>query len=187
MSSPPQVRRVDKVMSSARINEVLSTGYCGHLATTGADGFPYVCPLLFVWLDEQVWVHNTSAQGHLQGNIRHDPRACFEVAKPGKVFAYGRYQCDTSLEYQSVMAFGHVTIVSDTAGKTRFFDALMAKYYTDDPSRPKGSYPRLDGVTVYVLTVERVTGKETALPAIEAQWPATDRTKSPGAALKTAT
>ena len=127
MSSPPQVRRVDKVMPSARINELLSTGYCGHPATVGPDGFPYVCPLLLVWLNGQVWVHNTRAQGHLQGNINHDPRACFEVAVPGKVFAYGRYECETSIEYQSIVVFGRVAIVGDRADKAMYFDALMAK------------------------------------------------------------
>ena len=32
-------------------------------------------------------------------------------------------------------------------------------------TRQRGYYPRLDDVTVYVLTVERMTGKETLLPA----------------------
>lgn len=181
MSSPPKIRRADKVMPQAGIDDLLSTGYCGHLATTGPDGFPYVCPLLFVWLDGKIWVHNTSAEGHLQRNVRHDPRVCLEVAVPGKVFAYGRYECDTSIEYRSIVAFGRAAIIEERKKKTAFFDALMAKYYANDPTRPKGFYPRLNDVTVYALTVERVTGKETILPATEAQWPATDQTKSPDA------
>ena len=84
MSSPP-VRRADKVMPQAKLDELLSNGYCGHLATISPDGSPYVCPLLYVWLDGQVWLHNTSAHGHLQSNVRHDPRVCFEVSVPGKI------------------------------------------------------------------------------------------------------
>jgi uncharacterized protein len=34
-------------------------------------------------------------------------------------------------------------------------------------------------VTLYAITVERLTGKETALPALSERWPALDRTKSP--------
>ena len=180
MSSPP-VRRADKVMSAARIDELLSTGYCGHLASVSPDGSPYVCPLLYVWIDGQVWLHNTSDQGHLQNNVRRDPRVCFEVAVPGKVFPYGRFECDTSIEYQSVVIFGRVTIVDDRVRKSLFFDVLMKKYYDNDSTRPKAFYPRLDGVTVYALSVERITGKETMLPPTEGQWPATDNTKSPGA------
>ncbi len=181
MSRPPKVRRSDKQMSSAAVDKMLSTGYCGHIATVGADGAPYVCPLLYVWLNGQIWLHNTSARGHLLTNITHETRACFEIAVPGKVFAYGRYECDTSIEYMSVIVFGRLSIVEDSTKKALFFDALMAKYYGNDPTRPKSFYPRLDEVTVYSLTVERVTGKETILPSVDAQWPAVDNTKSPHA------
>jgi nitroimidazol reductase NimA-like FMN-containing flavoprotein (pyridoxamine 5'-phosphate oxidase superfamily) len=179
--SSPSVRRADKLMPEARIDELLAAGYCGHLATISPDGSPYVCPLLYVWRDGQVWLHNTSAQGHLQSNVRHDPRVCFEVSVPGKVFAYGRYECDTSIEYQSIVVFGRVEIIDDRTRKSRFFDALMAKYHGNDSTRPKGFYPRLDGVTVYALAAERITGKEQRLPAAAAQWPASDNTMSPAA------
>ena len=127
-------------------------------------------------------MHNTSAQGHLQANVRHDPRVCFEVSVPGEVFAYGRYECDTSIAYQSIVAFGRLAIIDDRTRKSRFFDALMAKYHPNDAARPKGFYPRLDAVTVYALSVERITGKEQRLPATESQWPAADNTMSPEAA-----
>lgn len=181
MSNPPNVRRVDKLMSDARIDELLSTAYSGHIGTVGPDGAPYVCPLLYVWMNGQIWLHNTSARGHLQDNVRHESRVCFEIDAPGKVFAYGRFQCDTSIEYQSVVVFGRLSIIEDRVPKAAFFDALMDKYFGDDTSRPKGFYPRLDDVTVYALTVERMTGKETQLPAPQAQWPASDNTKSPNA------
>jgi nitroimidazol reductase NimA-like FMN-containing flavoprotein (pyridoxamine 5'-phosphate oxidase superfamily) len=181
MSSPPKVRRADKLMPDERIGELLSTSHCGRLASVGVDGAPYICPLLYVWMNGQVWLHNTSAMGHLQTNVRHEPRVCFEIDTPGKVFPYGRFQCDTSVEYQSVIVFGRIDIVEDRAQKAAFFDALMAKYYSADPTRPKGFYPRLDAVVVYLLTVNRMTGKQTPLPATDAQWPAADYTKSPNA------
>ena len=181
MSSPPKVRRADKLMPDEQTGELLSSAYCGRLGTVGPDGSPYVCPLLYVWKDGQIWLHNTSAMGHLQTNVRHEPRACFEIDMPGTVFPYGRFQCDTSIEYRSVIAFGRISIVEDRALKAAFFDALMAKYYAHDPARPPGFYPRLDAVVVYLLTVERITGKQTALPAVEARWPAADMTKSPNA------
>ncbi len=53
MSSPP-MRRADKLMSGAKLDELLSTGYCGHLASVSPDGSPYVCPLQYVWLDGRV-------------------------------------------------------------------------------------------------------------------------------------
>jgi nitroimidazol reductase NimA-like FMN-containing flavoprotein (pyridoxamine 5'-phosphate oxidase superfamily) len=97
------------------------------------------------------------------------------------VFAYGRFECDSSIEYQSIVVFGRLTIVDDRTAKSAFFDALMEKYYPNDSTRPRSFYPRLDEVTVYALSIERMTGKRQALPAKEMQWPASDHTKSPGA------
>jgi hypothetical protein len=57
----------------------------------------------------------------------------------------------------------------------------MAKYADPGWGRPKGFYPRLEQVTVYAIRVERMTGKETPLPAAADRWPASDRTKSPDA------
>jgi len=168
-------------MSDERTREVLARGFCGRLATVGLDGWPYVVPLLYVWRDGEVWLHNTSARGHLRANVDFASRVCFEVDEAGEVFAYGRFECDTSVSYASVIVFGQIRIVEDRYLKSRFFDDLMRKYSDASLERPKGFFPRLDEVTVYAVTVERMTGKETALPARSEQWPALDRTKSPNA------
>lgn len=71
--------------------------------------------------------------------------------------------------------------VCPPSAKSAFFSALMAKYYGADPSRPKDFFPRLDAITLYAMSLDRIVGKETALPAAEARWPAVDKTKSPSA------
>jgi len=181
MSSPPEVRRADKLMTEERARETLANGFCGRLGTVGPDGWPYVVPLLYVWMDAQVYVHNTRARGHLRANVERDPRVCFEVDEPGEVFAYGRFECDTSLAYKSVIAFGTIRIVQEAEDKARFCSELMRKYADPSWERPREFFPRLDQITVYAIAVERVTGKETPLPGVSRRWPARDDTKSPDA------
>jgi len=175
------VRRTDKLMTEERARETLDRGFCGRLATVGADGAPYCVPLLYVWMDGQVFVHNTSARGHLRENVDHESRVCFEVDEPGEVFAYGRFECDSTVEYRSVILFGGIRVVEDLATKQRFCEGLMAKYARQDWDRPRGFFPRIDQITVYAITIERMTGKETPLPAVSERWPAVDRTKTPAA------
>jgi|SRR3954471_1372947 hypothetical protein len=74
-------------------------------------------------------------------------------------------------------------VVEERAVKQRFCEALLAKYGKPDTTRPKGFFPRLDMITVYAISVQRMTGKEMALPPLSEQWPAKDRTKMPNAAL----
>ena len=181
MSDAPEVRRVDKLMSEERCREMMTRAYCGRLATVGPDGCPYIVPLLYVWRDGEIQIHNTRERGHLRANVDHASSVCFEVDEPGEVFPYGRFECDTSVAYRSVVAFGRIRIVEDRGQKAAFFDTLMEKYGDPTWGRPKGFYPRLDQVTVYSITVERMTGKETLLPAAAKRWPAVDNTKSPDA------
>jgi len=95
------------------------------------------------------------------------------------VFDYGRFECDSGLAYQSVILFGRVRVIDDRAVKQRFCEALMQKYGTPDTIRPKNFFPRIDIITVYAVTIERLTGKECALPA--QQWPDVDYTRTPNA------
>src|SRR5262249_27996321 len=74
VSDPPEVRRTDKRMPEARVREMLEGAYAGRLATVGPDGWPYVVPLLYVWKDGEIWVHNTQARGHLRANVEHATR-----------------------------------------------------------------------------------------------------------------
>ena len=52
--SRPLVRRADKPMPDAKLDELLSASYFGHLSTISPDGSRYVCPPLYVWLDARV-------------------------------------------------------------------------------------------------------------------------------------
>ena len=181
MSRAPQMRRADRTMTEDRARQMLATGFCGRLGTTDPSGWPYVVPFLYVWMDGRVYVHQARARGHLAESLAANPRVCFEIDAPSDVFAYGRFECDTGLAYASVIAFGTARVVEVEEEKTRFFVELMRKYGDPGLERPPAFFPRLGEVTVYALTIDRLTGKEQALPEVSQRWPAVDRTKSPGA------
>jgi nitroimidazol reductase NimA-like FMN-containing flavoprotein (pyridoxamine 5'-phosphate oxidase superfamily) len=181
MMSSPQLRRADRQMSGQDADKMLEHGFSGRLATLGEDGYPYCIPLLYVRIDGGVYVHTSSGRGHFRSCVDHAPLVCFEIDAPDRVFDYGRFECDSGLAYQSVILFGTIRIVEDRAAKQRFCEELMEKYGKPDTQRPKGFFPRLDAITVYAIAVERMAGKEMALPPLSEQWPAKDRTKTPNA------
>jgi uncharacterized protein len=82
MSTPP-LRRTDHLLADDAAREILARGFCEHVATIGADGYPYCVPLLYVVMDGAIYLHNTSARGHLRLNVEHEPRVCFEIDEPG--------------------------------------------------------------------------------------------------------
>ena len=84
--SAPNLRRADLAMTSEQMRQVLDRGFAGRLATVGNDGYPYCLPMLYIWEDNQVFLHGTSARGHLRANVEHEPRVCFELDEPDDVF-----------------------------------------------------------------------------------------------------
>src|SRR6202008_1010988 len=101
---------------------------------------------------------------HLRANIEKEQRVCFEVDEQEGVFDYGRFECDSGLAYRSVCLFGWIRIAEKRGIKQRFFEAPLQKYGKPETPRPKSFFPRIDVITVYAITVERITGKEQALP-----------------------
>jgi uncharacterized protein len=174
------VRRKDKEMPEAAARDLLSRAKLAHFATIGASGDPYVAPNLFVYADGAIWLH-TSRTGHFCSNVQHSPRICVEIAEMGEIFPYGEFECDTTASYASVVVLGSVAIVPELEAKALFFDRFLAKYADARWDRPKGFYPRLEQVTVYRVTIERLSGKLGPLPGAAQQWPAVNMTKSPGA------
>jgi uncharacterized protein len=130
MSSPPSMRRVDRLMTEDKARKFLKSGFAGRLATVSEDGSPYCLPFLYVWMNGRLFFYNPIARGHLRANVDHDQRICFLVDEPEKVFDYGRFECDTGLAYRSVIVFGTIEIIDDVSSKQQFFEALMAKYGT---------------------------------------------------------
>ena len=175
------MRRAERAMSEEDTLLMVARGYSGHLATVGADGAPYCTPFLYVWMHGRLYLHGTEAHGHFRSNIDHEPRVSFAVDEQHGVFDYGRFECDSGLAYRSVILFGTIRVVTERATKQAFCEALLEKYGKPDLDRPKNFFPRLDIISVYEITVARMTGKEQALPPISEQWPAKDRTKTPEA------
>jgi len=175
------VRRKDKRMEQAEMEEMLLTSTIGHFATVDQAGQPYVMPNLFVYAAGKIYSHNTKATGHFRQNIEVNPAICFEVAEAGQIYPYGEFECDTTVSYRSVICFGQVSILSEPEEKQHFFDLFMAKYADAAWDRPKSFYPRLNQVTVYSLQISQMSGKKAPLPAVSERWPAANFTKTPQA------
>ncbi len=181
MSGAAGMRRHDLVMQDDQARLALERGFSGWLSTLGQDGYPYGTPMLYVCMDDKVYLHSTRAKGLLRQNIDSHSKVSFGIDQADQVYAYGRFECDSSLAYQSVILTGEIEVVEDVDIKQRFCERLMAKYGKQDWNRPKDFFPRLNQIAVYAVTIHRLTGKKIALPGLSQQWPALDRTKSPGA------
>ncbi len=157
--------RARRKMSDQDAREFLKSHKIAHVGTVDANGWPYVVPLAYIYLGDDVfWIHTGAHQGHFLANLEHSPRVCVTVSEIGSLETNGPYLCDGAQLYGSVVLFGETTILRDDDKiKNWFFDELRKKYVPAEASaqlRPE--YPDIDKIIVYRIAIEKMTGKRSS-------------------------
>lgn len=152
-----QARMKKYPLPEERINHLLHTEAVGRLATLGADGYPYVTPVHFVFFEGKIYIHGLAAGEKLQ-NINNNPQVCFEAEKMLSLIHDDEKPCGTNTEYESVIIRGAASTVKDSQLKTKILDAVVAKY---TPQHIGKTYPpnALKMTAVIEIAISSITGK----------------------------
>ena len=152
-----QARMKQYPLSEAQIHDLLATEQVGRLATIGKDGFPYITPVHFVFMEGKLYIHGLAAGEKLK-NIEADSRVGFEVEKMLSLIHDDENPCDTNTEYNSVIIRAVASIVENVDKKTAVLDAIVKKY---TPQHTGKTYPAnmLKMTGVIELAVQSCTGK----------------------------
>lgn len=152
-----QARMKDHPLSPEQIAHLLDTEPVGRLATTGADGCPYITPVHFVYVDGRICIHGLAA-GEKLHNIKRSSLVGFEVDKMLSLIHDPALPCDTNTEYQSVIIRGRASVVESPAAVANVLDAVVAKYA---PQHVGKAYPpnMLKMTAVIAVDAMSCTGK----------------------------
>lgn len=120
-----------EVTDRAEIECILGAATIGRLATNGADGYPYVTPVNFVFHGGNIYFH-CSPKGEKLDNLMRDPKVCFEVDIPlayiGREISRTAGACKLHQFYHCVIIRGRASVVTDTTLKSEALNALVAKH-----------------------------------------------------------
>lgn len=127
-------RKHSKVTNPEKIAEILRSAAVGRLATCGADGYPYITPVNFVYYRENIYFH-CAPEGEKLDNIARNAKVCFQVDIP---LAYldggyglsrgGGNVCGLHQFYHCVIIRGEARIVPDGSLKIEALNELIAKH-----------------------------------------------------------
>lgn len=152
-----QARMKKYPLSEEKIHALLTSESVARLASAGADGFPYITPVHFVFMDGKIFIHGLAA-GEKLANIKRDSRVGFEVERMIGLIHDVQEPCDTNTAYESVIIRGHATMIDDVAAKISVLDAFVRKYA---PQHTGGAYPdamvKMTGIIE--LSIMSCTGK----------------------------
>jgi uncharacterized protein len=154
------VRRIKKKITDQKIIiDLLETAPVGRLGTVGADGWPVIKPLNFVFDGWRIYFHSAT-EGEKIEDIRRDGRVCFEVDLPvAYVQGTPENPCAATFLYRSVIARGRAEVVQGEEERLFALSALMRKY---QPESGYGEFvpEKLALTAVIRIEVEEVSGKE---------------------------
>jgi len=116
------MRRIERQMAEKQALELLLAGEYGILATVDRNQQPYGIPLSYVVIDNCVYFH-CALEGHKLQNIAENSKACFTVI--GSIHLLPE---KFSTNYESVIAFGEVSIIADDEEKIMVLHEFVKKY-----------------------------------------------------------
>jgi len=163
-----EVRRTNRAVNDeAWIKAFLHRAPFGVLGTEW-QGQPFVKPTLYVYneADRALYFHG-ALEGRTRTNLEANPKASFCLSELGRLLP-GKTATEFGIEYDSVVVFGKVVIVSDEAQAARALQLLLDKYFP--AYKPGQDYqPALpedvSQVTVYRFEIESWSGKQRQAPA----------------------
>ena len=124
-------RKHSEVTDPRDIERVLSTATIGRMASHGADGYPYITPVNFVYLNRNIYFHCAPA-GEKLDNIAKDPHVCFQVDIPlaylDAAYDPARGACKLHQLFHCVIIRGEASVVPHGELKTEVLNALVAKH-----------------------------------------------------------
>ena len=156
-------RKHSEITDPEKIKKTLSSVNIGRLATNGADGYPYITPVNFVFYQGNIYFH-CAPEGEKLDNIDRNSQVCFQVDIPlaylDSGLAPGRTVSGLHQLYHCVIIRGEARIVPDGPLKVDALNALVAKHEKNlDFEKVSEDMPAYKACKVVEIIPKTITAK----------------------------
>lgn len=149
------MRRKDRQISHEEALEILQNGEYGFLATVDKNNQPYVVPLSYVFIENEIFFH-CAFSGQKIDNIAYEEKVCFSVV--GKTQPV--YDKNFTTYFESVIVYGKARIVAAMDVKTAVLFALAQKYLPDSMDMAEGAIKgSISRTGIVALAIDHISGK----------------------------
>lgn len=115
------MRKIDRQLTSERAGQILKNGEFGNLSTLDLNGYPYITPLSYVYMNNAIYFH-CGKEGNKLENIKNDNKVCFSVVGHTHILPD-----KFSTEYESAIIFGQAEFTEGEEKKSALL-GLIDKY-----------------------------------------------------------
>lgn len=150
-----KMRRFKQQLSIEKCREILSTQWRGVLSLYGDNDYPYGVPMNFYYdeNDNAVYFH-CAKEGHKIDAITRHNKCSFTVFDEGI-----KRKNHWSLDINSVIIFGKISVVKDTALAFEKIQKFAQKYCSDKAEIEKDMSMHFAHAYCLKLSIEHISGK----------------------------
>lgn len=149
-----EMRRAKCALNNETAEKILREGVFGVLALSGNDGYNYAVPLNYAFADNKIYFHS-ALTGHKIDAVKNNDKVSFCVVGRHDVVAE-----EFTSYFTSVIAFGKIKIVEDTAEKIHALELLADKYSPNvEKNLREKEISRVNAVKILILEIEHLSGK----------------------------
>lgn len=147
------MRRLGQQLSQEECIDILINEPRGVLAVLGDDDYPYTVPVSHVYVDGKIYFHG-SKTGHKNDAIKKHSKVSYCVIDKGL-----KEKDSWWYTFRSVIAFGKITTLTDSAEKIDRLTHLGNKFFPTPEDTEDEIDRLLDRTEVFEITIEHMTGK----------------------------
>lgn len=149
-----EMRRAKCALNNETAEKILREGVFGVLALSGDNGYNYAVPLNYAFADNKIYFHS-ALTGHKIDAVKNNDKVSFCVVGRHDVVAE-----EFTSYFTSVIAFGKIKIVEDTAEKIHALELLADKYSPNvNKNLREKEISRFNAVKILILEIEHLSGK----------------------------
>ena len=148
------MRRKERLMPEKETLDLLTRAEYGILSTVDDEGQPYGVPVSFANTRDMIYFH-CALTGHKLDNIQKQKQVSFCVVGDTLVLPNQFSTC-----FESVIVFGHASIINDREEKLAALTMLAQKYAPEFPTEGDVYIQKgFDHTTVVGIKIHHLSGK----------------------------
>lgn len=157
-----ELSRTKQTLSKESIQRIIDTTAYGVLSLNGEDGYLYTVPVSYVYTDGAVYFHG-SPRGYKFECVQRTNKTSFSIVGQSQVVPSVRAN-----NFQSVLIWGKLLVVTDIAEKLSALRSLAEKYSRGIPDNEEEIQHSLNYVFMFKLVPDWIAGKQAAQEVREA-------------------
>ncbi len=149
------MRRTDKeIVRREEIDAIIRGSQVCRLALA-KDNEPYLVPVSFGYDGAAIYLH-TAPAGRKIDFFLANPRVCFEFERNVEIHTDPALACKWTMRYESVIGWGRIAEVTESAAKERALNAVMRQYSGRDWTFESAAVAR---VRTWRIAIDEMTAK----------------------------